>query len=386
MATMTSRERVLTALAHEEPDRVPIILGVNMNTALVEGAQERLKRMLGIESPIEYLYMKTQQTVRMDEALMRRLGSDAYGIQDLRPYAFRDEAIPDEPGARFYDEWQMLYEKEETGGFRKLKRPLDGEVTIADIEKLQWPDMADPARIEGIRARAQSLAAEGEYSIWGAPLRLYPYEMACHLREMTYVLMDMVSDQDFIRALYAKLTSLFKVLLDQYLGAVGEYLDVICIGDDLGTQAGLLFSPETYRTVLKPFHADLISFIRQRTKAYVYFHSDGDVERLIGDLIEIGVDILNPVQTDVGGMADLAALKRKYGDHLSFCGAIDTHRILPFGTPEEVRAEVRRVISLLGPRGGYLLSSVHAIQDDVPPENILAMCDAAREFGQYPLG
>ncbi len=162
-------------------------------------------------------------------------------------------------------------------------------------------------------------------------------------------------------------------------------MDIIKIGDDLGTQESLLMSPAMYRRVLKPIHADYIRFIRERTAAKVFFHTDGDVFPLIDDLVEMGVDILNPIQTSAGKMSDLEELKARWGDRLTFCGGVDTQRILPTGTPDEVRAEVRRVIEILGPGGGYLTSSVHTVMDDVPAENILAMVDAVEEYGTYPI-
>jgi uroporphyrinogen decarboxylase len=132
-------------------------------------------------------------------------------------------------------------------------------------------------------------------------------------------------------------------------------------------------------------HADFISFIKERTNAKVFFHTDGDVFDLVEDFIEIGVDILNPIQTSAGKMANLEELKKRYGDRLTFCGAIDTQDILPFGSPDQVRKEVRRVISTLGPGGGYMVASVHTIMDEVPLKNILALVDAVEEFGHYPL-
>jgi len=140
-----------------------------------------------------------------------------------------------------------------------------------------------------------------------------------------------------------------------------------------------------YREMLMPIHADFIAFIKQRTDAKVLFHTDGDVFPLVEDFIEIGVDILNPIQTSAGKMSNLAELKRHYGQDLVFCGGIDTHHVLPNGTPEEVRQEVRRVLEILAPGGGYLVSSVHTIMDGVPPENILAMVDAVEESGRYPI-
>ena len=145
----------------------------------------------------------------------------------------------------------------------------------------------------------------------------------------------------------------------------------------------LLMSPKMYRQIVKPIHADYISFIKSRTKAKLFFHTDGDVFDLIPDFIEMGVDILNPVQTSAGKMSNLQELKQRFGKNIIFCGAIDTHRVLPFGTPQEVRAEVKRIIEILGSGGGYMLASVHTILPDVPVENVLAMVDAAVEFGSY---
>ena len=143
-----------------------------------------------------------------------------------------------------------------------------------------------------------------------------------------------------------------------------------------GLRRILLISPQMYRRILKPIHADYIAFIKERTTAKIFFHTDGDVFDLLDDFVEIGIDILNPIQTSAGKMAHLPALKRRFGRDLSFCGAIDTQQLLPFGTPAQVRQEVRRVIQALGSGGGYLLAAVHTIGDQVPPENILAMVDA----------
>jgi uroporphyrinogen decarboxylase len=173
--------------------------------------------------------------------------------------------------------------------------------------------------------------------------------------------------------------------MGRFLDEAGPGLDIIKIGDDLGSQDNLLISPTLYREILKPVHADLIAFIKSKTKAKVFFHSDGDIFDLIPDFIEIGVDILNPIQSGAGRMSDLARLKKTYGADLTFCGAIDTQRILPYGSPAEVRSEVRRVIDLLGPGGGYMLAAVHTVMDEVPAANILAMVDAVREYGPYPL-
>ena len=205
------------------------------------------------------------------------------------------------------------------------------------------------------------------------------------MQGMESYLLNMALDQDFARAMLVKIAGYCKELMGRFLQELDENVDMIKIGDDLGTQKSLMISPKMYREILKPVHADFIQFIRERTKAKIFFHSCGDVEPLIKDFIEIGVDILNPVQTSSGKMSDLPSLKKRYGDKLVFCGDIDSHRVLPFGTVKEVREEVRRVMQILGPGGGCMISSVHTVMNDVPAENVIAMAQAVEEFGCYPL-
>jgi uroporphyrinogen decarboxylase len=202
------------------------------------------------------------------------------------------------------------------------------------------------------------------------------------MQGMDTFLMRMALSPDFARALLTKIAGLCTQLMGHFLRECGDLIDIIKIGDDLGTQDRLLMSPAMYRAVLKPIHADYIAFIRQRTKARVLFHTDGDVFDLVDDFIDIGVDILNPVQTSAGRMSNLPELKRRYGSRFTFCGAIDTHRVLPSGTPDEVRREVHRVLDVMAPGGGYMVASVHTMMDDVPAENIVAMVDAVADYGR----
>jgi len=205
------------------------------------------------------------------------------------------------------------------------------------------------------------------------------------MQGMEAFLMNMGRNPDFARALMERIAGYCKQLMERFLEELGENVDIIKIGDDLGTQNSLIMSPKMYRDILKPIHADFISFIKARTRAKVLFHSCGDVAPLIDDFVEIGVDILNPIQTSGRAMSDLPALKKRFGKNITFCGGIDAHRILPFGTADEVREEVRRVMQILGPGGGCMISAVHTVMNDVPPENVLAMVDAVEEFGHYPL-
>jgi uroporphyrinogen decarboxylase len=264
--------------------------------------------------------------------------------------------------------------------------PLAEAQSIKEIEAYPWPDMDDPGRVSHVKEQARQLAQESQYAILATPWLLFPLERAFAMQGMDQFLPNLALEPDFAQALLLKITGLCKTLMGHFLGALADNVDIIKIGDDLGTQESLLMSPQMYRRALKTIHADYIAFIKERTKAKIFFHTDGDVFNLIDDFIEIGVDILNPIQTSAGKMADLAELKKRYGKNICFCGAIDTQRILPHGSPAEVRQEVRRVIALLGAGGGYMAAAVHTIMDEVPPENILAMVEAVEEFGHYPLG
>jgi uroporphyrinogen decarboxylase len=266
-----------------------------------------------------------------------------------------------------------------------MVEPLAEATTIDEIERYPWPDVDDPTRVAHMGAEAARLAADGEFAIMVTPWLLFPLERAFAMQGMGRFLMNAALDPEFAEALLRKIAGLCDRLMGHVLDAVGDDVDIVKIGDDLGTQQSLLMSPAMYRTLLKPIHAESIASIRRRTKAKVFFHTDGDVFPLLDDLVEIGVDILNPIQTSAGKMADLATLKQRYGDALALCGGIDTQRILPRGTTDEVRAEVRRVIGELAPGGGYLLASVHTIMTDVPAANILAMVDAAEAYGTYPV-
>jgi len=260
---------------------------------------------------------------------------------------------------------------------------LSGVNDVQAIEQYPWPDMDDPSRVAHVRVAAQALAQDGQYAIMATPWLLFPFERAIAMQGMDHFLLNMAANQEFAEALLLKIADLCKRLMGHFLRELGENVDIIKIGDDLGTQTNLLISPKMYRQFLKPIHADYIAFIKERTHAKVFFHTDGDVFDLVDDLVEIGVDIINPIQTSAGKMADLAGLKKRFGKHLCLCGAIDTQRLLPYGSPEQIRKEVLQVIETLSPGGGYLLAAVHTISHEVPPENILAMVDAAIESDSY---
>ncbi len=384
--SMTPRERVLSAIHHEEPDRVPIVIGISNATSIKMKAYQRLKEFLGITAPDEYLYDWPELgTAKVDEITLRRLHGDVRGVLDREPAHILERNRNREPGTPYFDSWGTGQIELTPGEWFPGIHPLQDATTVEEILEYPWPDMRDPTRYAHVRAEAQRLRDENEYAIMGTPWLLFPFERAIAMQGMEAFLVNLVMNPDVATALLRKITDLCKEGMDAFLQECGDLIDIIKIGDDLGTQAGMLISPKMYREFIKPFHAEYIAFIKERTNAKVFFHTDGDVFDILDDLVEIGVDILNPIQVSAGRMGNLEELKKRYGKHLVFCGAIDTHRLLPYGTPEEVRQEVRRVINALGPGGGYMVAAVHTIMNDVPPENIVAMVDAVEEFGYYPL-
>jgi uroporphyrinogen decarboxylase len=384
--SMTPRERVLAVMNHEEPDRVPIVLGVSNATGIKMKPYQELKKILGIEAEDRYIYDWPELgTADPDEETMLRLHSDIRGVWDREPQSTMERNLAREPHSPCIDSWGSGQVEISPGEWFPGVHPMADATTLEEIESYPWPDMMDPTRLAGVREKAKRLADENRFAILATPWLLFPFERSFAMQGMVRFLGNMLRFPDFAQALMERIADLCKTLMGQILQEFDGNVDIIKIGDDLGMQQGLLISPDMYRQMLKPIHADFISFIKARTDAKVFFHSDGDIFDLTEDLVEIGVDILNPIQTSAGRMSDLAALKKRYDKEVVFCGAIDTHRILPHGTPEEVRQEVRRVMGLLGPGGGYMVGAVHTIMNDVPAENILAMVDAVEEFGHYPL-
>ncbi len=386
--TMTGRERVLAAINHGLPDRVPIVIGASNATGMKIGPYRGLKRLLGLDAAGEdrYIYDWPELgTVLPDEAVLERLHSDVRGVLDAFPAATiaRNRARP--PHSPFIDDWGSGQVEVEEGTWYPGVHPMADATSLDAIERHPWPDMDDPSRVAHVREAAAALATDGRYAIIATPWLLFPFERAFAMQGLEQFLMNLAIEPEFAEALLKRIAEACKTLMGHFLAELGDNVDIIKIGDDLGTEQSLLMSPAMYRRILKPIHADYIAFIRRRTKAKVFFHTDGDVFDLLDDFVEIGVDILNPVQSGSGKLGNLAEVKRRYGSNLAFCGAIDTQHVLPNGTPGEVRAEVRRAIGTLGPGGGYLLAAVHTIMNEVPPENVLAMADAAVEYGSYPL-
>ena len=384
---MTSRERVQAVLNHEVPDRVPIIIGVSNATGIKMKPYRALKELLGIQAPDDYIYDWPELgSAKVDEETMQRLHGDARGVLDRFPKEVQERNRTRDPHAPCIDDWGIGQTEIEPGVWFPGYHPLADATTVEELDNYpNWPKMDDPYRVVQAAEDAKQLVQQNEFAILATPWLMFPFERAFGLQGMDKFLMNMAMYPDFAEAMLKKNLEFCIQHMEHFLDAVGDNIDMIKIGDDLGSQDRLMISPRMYRKLLKPIHAELIRSIKSKTKAKVFFHTDGDVFDLIGDFIEIGVDVLNPIQTSAGKMADLEGLKREYGKDLVFCGAVDTQHILPHGTPEEVRQEMKRVIDILGQDGGYMVASVHTIMNEVPPENILAMVDGTLEFGTYPL-
>jgi uroporphyrinogen decarboxylase len=384
MKTMTPRERVITALNHHEPDRVPIDFGTGGNTGIAPEVWEKLCNTFDLDLKLRFVNHKMRLAV-LDEPLLERLGVDTRPLGMRPPSRVRPCEEPD----AFYDDWGVKWKEVDTGMgiYREIaEHPLDGK-TIDDLEAYEWwPDPLDPARYEGLRTEAERLYNETGYAIVGCPIFNSVWEVAWSLRGLQSMLEDLILNPEFASALFERIHEINIASLELFLDIAGPYMQAIkLLGDDLGTQDSLLMSPQTYRALLKPYHKEMIDFARQRTQARIFMHTCGSIYRLLPDLIEIGVEILNPVQVSAKGM-DTKRLKEEFGDRISFWGAVDTQHVLPRGAPDDVRREVEQRVADLGPGGGYILSSVHNVQPDVPIENFLAMCEHAQQVGRYPLG
>ncbi|MEI7601439.1 MAG: uroporphyrinogen decarboxylase family protein [Aestuariivirga sp.] len=359
---------------------MPLFIGTSGVTTLLGPAYERLKTHLGVRGGPPRWLSRPLQYAWLDEEVFQKLGSDARPmVAGPVPASPAREVSPTE----LVDAWGCVWKQREGVPYYEIVEPPLQNATREDIACYPWPDLANPARFHGLAARCKAIQDAGHAVVFLSGLTLF--EQAYIMRGIENYLADMLADEDFFTALIARMKALAIPTVRALLKEVGAYVDVLVTGDDLGTQESTLMAPADYRRLIKPHQAEYLAEIRMHTKAKIFFHSDGDILPLLGDLAEIGVDIINPVQVNAGKMADTARLKREFGKRLSFCGAIDTGWVLPRGTTEDVRAEVRRRIRDLAPGGGYIASAVHCIQPDVPPENMLAMCDAVREFGRYPI-
>jgi uroporphyrinogen decarboxylase len=385
---MLPRERVLTALNHEEPDRIPIDLGSTRVSGICLDAYASLLDALGLGQRELRVVDTKQGLAGPDEDVLEALGVDFRPVWTNPPSGGEAPITQEGDYEVFVDEWGCRVSRPRSGGlYFDLTEPAITEPSLEALEKYAWPDVDDPARYEGLRQRAQRLREESPYALVGhCDFGQDVLGIFLNVRGYTEAMLDLAAYPDFAEAFMDGVARLAMRAWGHFLDQVGDLLDVVAFYDDLGMQDRPLVSPAMYRRMIKPRHARIIAAIRERTRAKVFFHSDGAVAEFIPDMIEIGVDILNPVQVSAAGMEDTAALKRRYGKNIAFWGAAcDSQRILPSGSLEDVRRESRCRIADLAPGGGFVFAPVHNIQDDVSGEKTLALYQTAREAGRYPV-
>jgi uroporphyrinogen decarboxylase len=383
--TMTSRERVLKALKHEMPDRVPIDLGGNQ-TGIHKNAYRALTKHLGIVDEI-CIMDAVQQLARPCEQVLQRFHVDTRYVAAGAADSWKGGIVKAQRDGRNWDDltdefgirWSM---PEDAPYYMDITLHPLAKATKADLKDYPWPKGDDPSRFAGLRERALTLKQETPYAVVSG-ISGVVYEICWYLRGLEQWFCDLMGDPGFCETMLDQTLKFWLDWFRLFLDEVGDVVDVIMIGDDLAGQNGPLFNPTIYRRLVKPRHKRLVQYIRSRTGARIWYHTCGACMDFIPDLIDNGVHVLNPVQVSARNM-DPLELKRRFGRQIAFWGGgVDAQHILPQGTPQEVAANVRRNLQALMPGGGYVFNNVHNIQGEVPPENIVALFDTAYECGFY---
>lgn len=372
MINVTSRERVLRILNRKEVDRVPMDFGGTVVTSMDYHAHKRLKKYLNISDDNDLIIDYSMGTVEPCEQIKVMFESDFrrvslnYGAPRIIDGEFENGFGIKFRKAEPHEYYDMIY------------HPL-AEANIEDIENIKMPDPDNPELYFGLRDKAKDLYENSPYAVvadFGVPGF---YETSQKLRGYENLACDLLIDKEFVKALYGRLLGLQKKFFKNYLGQVGKYVQVIGYAEDLGMQDRLQMSVDTYREVIKPYHKEIFKFIHEQADVKILLHSCGSIYPLIDDLIDAGVDILNPVQTRAKDM-DPIRLKENFGNRIIFWGGIDEQHVLPYGTRQEIFAEVEKMIGIMSVNGGYILAPGHNIQEDTPPENIIAMFEAAKKY------
>lgn len=403
----------MTVIDHREPDRVPIDCGAMRSTGIQAIGYAQLKKHLGITQGATRIFDVIQQLAEPEDWYLERFGIDAinagreFAVHGWQPWTLPDGSpseIPDYlaftpdgeggwtagvrgqpasarmiPGATYFSQTCYPLAREDwESGLSDLGGEI-GRVCWADLAEPIFADGFSPANLERIQQHLVALRAKHQRAImiaYGANL----FEWGCYLRRMDNFLMDLVGDRPRAERLLDALVEAHLAGLDALMPVAGPHVDLIQLGDDLGMESGVFFSPQLFRELFKPRYKLIIDRIKQHAPhVKVFLHSCGSIRKLLGDLIEAGVEVINPVQIAAHDMAP-AELKKEFGKDVTFWGGgCDTQSVLPRGTPAEVRDHVRRNLDIFAPGGGFVFNQVHNILSEVPPENIVAMYEAALE-------
>ena len=382
---MNSRERILTALNHQEPDKVPFDLAGSTWTGITNGAYQNLRVFLGEQHEDPEWSDVIQQIVIPSEEILEVLNVDTRGLFPLTSHNWEIYGKLTHSGDRwkYTDEWGFTHDfpKENGHWFSLVKHPMEYITPdIFEIEAYNWPDPSDKERIKGLREKALRFREQGKL-VMIKGLCAGIFEMHQRFRGMSNALVDSFLYPEFSDRLIGKLADLKIEFWKMAMGELADVVDVIAEADDYGTQDSQLIDPDHFRQFYKPHIFRIITAMKQSAPdTKIMFHSCGNVRPLIPDFIEMGIDILNPVHINAVGMEPFQ-LKKDFGQDIVFWGGgVDTQKILARGTPDDVAADVRKNIDALAPGGGFVFAAVHNIQSEVPPENIMAMCEAIKHF------
>jgi uroporphyrinogen decarboxylase len=408
---MTSRERVLAALNHVEPDRIPVDLGGHRSSGIAAIAYHQLRKHLGLPEKAVRVYDMVQQLAIIDEDVLDLFGVDVIEMGrgfllddgDWKPWILPDGTpceIPYYTNLELRGEDWFILDKQGTDMGVLKKGSLYFEQTLfplmergiendhfEDLEEMLgkqiWSAVVHPgAHLEldeqGLREmglRAKELREKSDRAIVGL-FGGNMFELPQMLYRMDHYLLATGMYPDKVLELSEKLYQVHLKNLEKWIGAVGPYIDVVLFGDDLGGQQGPLISPEAYREYYKPYHEKLWGRAKELADVKVQLHCCGGIYELLDDLIEAGLDMVNPVQISCRGM-DPKRLKADFGERITFWGGgCDTQRILPLSKPDEISKHVQELSSIFSPGGGFVFQQVHNILANVPPENVVAMFES----------
>ena len=386
---MNSRDRLIKTLDHQEPDKVPLDLGGNQSSIHLK-AYNKLLEFLEIEDKnIRYADF-VQQIVDPCEEILQRFQIDIRYIRPKGGMVKVDQMNLEYEGkyVGLYDQFGVFW-----GNFANMNvddilyydpviHPFENFKTVQEIENYDWPDGTDKTPFKGLKEQARKLREKTNYALVSHPTGCI-YEYTTFLFGFTKALRYLRTKPELIEA---AMKGLLKYWIDYnatYLNEVGEYLDVVCLNGDVAEQTGPIMNLKLYEKLILPYEKKLVQEVRKLTDAKINYHSCGSVSQFIPLFYEIGYDAINPVQISAIDM-EPCSLKKRYGKIMSFWGGLcNAQQTLPFGTLEQIKTEVRSNLECFKPGGGFVASSVHNITAEVPPENIVAMFDAAIEFRSY---
>lgn len=369
---MNYRERFEATLKHRPVDRVPFDLaGTSLTGMEYMESIDRLRKFLGLSGKYEGWYRK------FDERILKYLDIDIRRVGDI--------LSPESPRAcqtsecEATDCWGIT--RVFTGLYWDIKNPPLKGADIDDLDRYPWPqaEKIDMKQMDEYREQAKKLYSETDYVVCAEHPVYGVMELGCWMCGFDEFLLKMAIEPEFVLKFFDKVLEYQKKVIEIYYGAIGEYIHFTTSGDDFGTQTGPFISPKMFEELVKPYYKERIRYTKKFTRAYYFHHTCGSVYTLIPHLIDAGADILNPIQPGAKDM-ETDKLKEAYGDYITFWGGIDTQYVLPYGSREDVKTEVFKVLDVMSQNGGYVLAPAHNIQPDVPPENIVAMFEAGMEY------